>query len=163
MLVSAVGRVEDALVRLLANHPTIQRGRGNLAPIPVDAGYPSGGPKAEHVFTLEQIDTVDQAYDTTIAETQGEMVGSKEETFTLTVRIITAPSAADGFPSARNRALELLAAIEDTLRQYHTLDGTCMFAQLAGYGRYAAANNDKSIDIVIDARVRVVAWLGDDG
>lgn len=159
-LTSSIGRVEDALIAALKTHATILAGKGRLVPTPVCAGYPDGGPNDEHIFTLGLVDDWDQEFDTSAGNVSGQIIGSKNESYTLRARILTRANTKDGYRAARDRALALLGALEDTCRTNFTLTGTCQLAQLTG-GIFVEQLESNHRDVGIEARIRIVAWLGD--
>ena len=159
-LTSSLGRVEDALTAALKTHATIIAGKGRLVPTPVCAGFPDGGPSEEHLFTLGFVDDWDQAFDTSAGNVAGQIIGSKNETYTLRLRIVTRALTKNGYLAARNRALDLLAAVEDTCRTNFTLTGTCQLAQIAG-GTFIEQLETNHRDVGIEIRIQIAAWLGD--
>lgn len=139
--VSAVGPAMDALRAAVAARP-------GLAGVPVDVGFPSGGPAPEHVWVSGILDDWTQVPETTATATG---LGPRDEQFALVVRIYVHRSEAEYKP-ARDRALALAAEVEAAVAADPKLAGTVALAFPAG-GRMEEAVRDDGRDIGIEVRV----------
>ncbi len=123
-LTSSIGRAQDALEAILKNR-NILNTRGHK--VPIDVGWPKGGPQSpEHIWIDGGVENWRQVQSTT-----GDMeTADREETFALLVRILVSEKA--DYRTARDRALELIAEVEEAMREFFTLNGKVWEGELGG-------------------------------
>lgn len=90
--------------------------------VPVSLGYPIGGPDAEHVWVVGDLDAAFSR------RTSGG--GMRDETGTLTVKILVTRRCEE-FATVRDRAGEVLDVIEATLSADPLMGGTVYSASLS--------------------------------
>lgn len=110
---------QDGLKTLLA-------ARAGLDGVPVDVGYPKGGPKREHLWITGEVEDWNQEWETTAVAN-----APVRERFTLILEVYVIKRGAS-FDDVRSRLLELVGEAEATVRADFTLNGAVAVATLAG-------------------------------
>ena len=121
--ISRIGAAQDALKTLLA-------ARAGLANVPLDLGFPPGGPQDEHVWISGRVDDWDREYVTTGPNT-GADAALRREDFVLKV-IIVVSWRTTSYVEARDRALALQAEVERCVLSNPTLSDSVFQCELAG-------------------------------
>jgi hypothetical protein len=120
-------RLQDHLAERLA---------AGLAPLPCSLGYPPGGLAAEQLwvaagFTAQLPHGVSGG-------------GARDETGTLVVRI-SVTRTTDSFAAVRDRALEIVGAVEDLIAEDPTLGGLATLARVAQVQVEEARPEDRAV------------------
>jgi len=150
MRTSSIGEAQDALETILKAR-NIVNARGHK--VPIDLGWPKGGPQPEHIWIGGDVDDWRQVQSVT-----GDMEeADREETYVLKVRILVAKR--DSYRTARNRLLALVAEVELALREYFTLAGAVWEGELAG-GSFGEEVNDEGHAVAATLRLSMTAFLG---
>lgn len=146
-MASTVGPAMDGLKAAVAARPA-------LAAVAVDVGYPAGGAAEEQVWVSGQVDDWSATPETTSTPAG---LGSRDERFTLVVRVFVHRSEAD-YPPCRDRALALAGEVEAAVAAEPTLGGAVALAYPAG-GRMDEAVRDDGRDVGVEVLVVCRAQL----
>jgi hypothetical protein len=145
-LTSRLAAAEDGLLAAIA-------GRPELAGVALRLGDPGSGVRPEHIWLVEEA-LAERVTDVT---PQATNAGGYDERFEIAVRVLATRSG-DDYEALRNRAMELVAAIENAVLENRTLGGAVEDSEVVRLERESGATeNGRGIltTVVVEGR----AWL----
>ncbi|MGH9168731.1 MAG: hypothetical protein ACRD02_12990 [Acidimicrobiia bacterium] len=150
---SRIGAAQDNFKTLIAARQV----SGNpIEGVPLDVGFPDGGPQAEHIWVSGRVDDWDQEWETTGPAT-GPDAASRQETFTLTV-VCVVSAATVSWTEARDRVLAIAAEVARAALGDDTLAGA-VFQSLVSGGKVSEGILPEARQAVAEIKLSCTAYL----